>query len=582
MAGWQAWMLILLSGAVAVWLFRMKVRPPRIVVPSLLLWRRVFEGTRELTWWERVRRAVSLAATLAVALALAMAVTRPGVRASEGTSGRLLIVLDSSWSMRAATARGETRWQRAVAEARALAQSSGSEDVALATTAEGLVEGPTSDIALIATALDRLMPAGGEGGAWPRVDGVAATHFFTDGAVVRPLDASVIVHSVFDPAPNVAITAFAARPATSSSSGASAYLEVANYAAVRQSVHLTVTRETAVLVDRRLDLAAGQVDHQVLALAAEGGARLRAHVSAPGNALDVDDEAVAWLALADPIAVTVVSDAPQGLTELLKTDPNVRATFLKTSAYRETEADVIIFDRWLPPAAPGRPALCFAPPTSSWLGRSAREELAPHWVQSTPHPTLDGVDPLTLDIAKARAYEAAGLVPVALSAKGTPLVSIFDSAAIRAVVVGFSVVDSNIASVPAFPVLVGNALEWLGRPAAGEPRAPGPMDLPASTTRVTSPDGTALALVRAGDHVLVRLQAPGLYLIETGGSRSVVGVNVGNPDIANLSRSSLPENARRSGSGLGLASRPWWIYGVVLAFVLVSFEWLTWQRRITV
>ena len=116
---------------------------------------------------------VSLAATVLVALALAIAVTRPELRLAAGSQGRLLIVLDSSWSMRAQTPEGDTRWQRAVAGARALALSAGSE-VAVATTADGLVEGPTSDSALIATAFDRLEPAGGEGQAWPRVDGVDA------------------------------------------------------------------------------------------------------------------------------------------------------------------------------------------------------------------------------------------------------------------------------------------------------------------------------------------------------------------------------------------------------------------------
>jgi hypothetical protein len=222
-----------------------------------------------------------------------------------------------------------------------------------------------------------------------------------------------------------------------------------------------------------------------------------------------------------------------------------------------------------------------APPSVAWLGKASREELAPNWIQSTPHPILDGVDPLTLDIIRVRGYDAPALSSLAVSERGTPLVSVLDSATTRAVVLGFGVGDSNLASAPAFPVLIGNALEWLARPAAGEPRAPGPLVLPASTSRVTSPDGVVLPLVRTADRVLVRLQSPGLYLVETGGSRSVVGVNVGGPEIANLSRTSVSDPTPRGGS-LGLSGRPWWIYGVLLAFVLASVEWWTWQRRMTV
>ena len=101
MAAWQAFLLMAVAVAAAVYLFRLRVRPPKIAVPSLLLWRKVLDQKRDLSWWERVRRAVSLVATALVALALALAVTRPGPRVTAASRGRLLIVLDSSWSMRA-------------------------------------------------------------------------------------------------------------------------------------------------------------------------------------------------------------------------------------------------------------------------------------------------------------------------------------------------------------------------------------------------------------------------------------------------------------------------------------------------
>ena len=63
---WQGLVLIAASAAAAYFIFRMKVRPPRVQVPTLLLWRRVFDMARDMTWWERVRRAVSLAATILI------------------------------------------------------------------------------------------------------------------------------------------------------------------------------------------------------------------------------------------------------------------------------------------------------------------------------------------------------------------------------------------------------------------------------------------------------------------------------------------------------------------------------------
>src|SRR6185295_6395775 len=120
------------------------------------------------------------------------AIAASGAAAGAGT--RVLVVIDSSWSMLARTSGGETRWDRAIAEARAIAASSGGDEVAIATTADGLVEEPTTDAALIDSALDRIEPAGGEASAWPSIAGARAVHFITDGAVARRFDSAVVMH----------------------------------------------------------------------------------------------------------------------------------------------------------------------------------------------------------------------------------------------------------------------------------------------------------------------------------------------------------------------------------------------------
>ena len=115
MAAWQGWLLAIAAAAAAGGLFLVKVRPPRVVVPSLLFWTKVLDESRERTLWERIRRAVSFVVTVVVALALAFALARPSrtpqaaAAAGAPRSGRVLIVLDSSWSMLARTRSGETR-----------------------------------------------------------------------------------------------------------------------------------------------------------------------------------------------------------------------------------------------------------------------------------------------------------------------------------------------------------------------------------------------------------------------------------------------------------------------------------------
>lgn len=581
MAAWQAWALVVGAGAAAAWLFYLKVRPPRVAVPSLLLWRRVLDQKRDITWWERVRKAVSLALTVLVAAMLALAVTRPGPSTVGGVRGRILIVLDSSWSMLAETADGGTRWDRAVDIARRLAASAGGDEIALATTGEGLVEGPTADLALIETALVALEPTGGDQAAWPRVGGSASVHFITDGAVARVLSPDVEVHAVFEAAPNVAITAFDVRRAAMPTGAHEAYVEIDNYADEPQAVRLVVTRGTDVVTDTTVDMAPGEAVRQTLVLE-PGEARLRARVSAELDALDLDNEAVAWLPGATPLAVTVVSADPGALGLLLERHPGVAASYVAPGKYAPDQADVLVFDRWLPPDQPTRPMLVLTPPSMPWLGERGAEERGVTWLRGGRHPVLAGVDPATLDIERAVGFEGPGLVAVAESAAGTPLVLVADEPDRRAVVLTVPLDDSNLAFSPAFPVFIGDAIEWLARPSIASSGRPGLVELPASTNRLTAPDGTAVPLIEAGRTRVARLTDPGLYLADVGGARAVVAVNAGSPDVSNLARTSLSEEVAASGAGTAGAGAVWWVYAVGIAFFLGAVEWWTWQRRITV
>lgn len=603
MAAWQAWALVGAAAALAAGLFLIKLRPPRVLVPSLLLWRRVLDESRELTLWERIRRAVSLVLTILIAVALALAVTRP--RRVEGagdvSADRLLIVLDSSWSMQARTRSGETRWERALAEARRLTSAASGAEVALATTADGLIEGPTTDGALIESALERVRPTGSDGAsAWPRLAGAVAVHFVTDGAAMRTLDASVVVHSVFEPAANAAITAFDVRPSLGGEQAGDAYLEIANFSPSAQKLRLVLQRGNATIFDQQFDVAASEALRQVVPVSRGGDPLLRARIEADQNALDIDDRAVMWVDRAQPLAVTVVGVKTGWLRAMFDRDPDVTATYLPPDLYRvpgtpqPAREDVLVFDEWAPDASPDRPAVFFAPPLETpWLmGRSpdalpgvpgpAQVEQRPRWEVPGSHPVVRGVDPFTLTIDRARAYSSPALVPIARSARGTPLVAIHEANGARQIVVSFGAGDSNLASAPGFPVLIGNALEWLARPAAGLNVKPGLVELDRAITSLAAPDGGAVRLTRVNDKTVALLRAPGLYVAEGGGARSRIAVNAGDPLLSNLMRTTPTAPGQSRPVTSGASGHPWWVYCAAVALALALVEWWTWQRRITV
>ena len=578
-APWLAWTIVAAAVASTVGVFLIRPRRPTVVVSSLVIWRRVLDRTRPQSLWSRLRWIVSLLTAVCVAAGMALALAGPVAGGAGNSARRTLVVLDASWSMRARTSAGDSRWDRAKARAAALVTAAGGE-VALATTADGIVAGPTTDRAIISAALAGLQPSAGGDGAWPAIAGADDVHFITDGTVPHSSPAGTRVHSVFEPAPNVAVTAFEVLPAADDPDLAEVFLAITNHAEKRQPAQVNVTRASTVVMSRSIDLAAGAVHREMLTVSRDGDARFRVHVSARDNAVDVDDDAAAWLPTAEPLQVAAVGPGSP-MPAVLAADATLRVLAVDPAAYEEARADVWVFDRWLPPQAPTAPALILDPPASAWLGPRGGEERAPVWQRPPTHDLFTGVDTMFLQVGMAHTVRRSSLVPVATSVARTPLVSVEDGAMGRFVVVGFSTSDSNLASTPAFPVFVGNAIDWLGRPERGRRRQPGPIVLPATTRRVIAPDGRPVPTVARDGRVTARLDTPGLYLVEWAGTPRVVRVSLDDPRRSNVWTTTIAAGADGAGGGSPVG-QPWTRPIAAVVAVLVGLEWLTWRRRLTV
>src|SRR5207253_3022057 len=179
-------------------------------------------------------------------------------------------------------------------------------------------------------------------------------------------------------------------------------------------------RATAPVFDRRFDMAAGETQRLVVRVDRGGDPAVYARIDARGNALAIDDEAVAWFERARPLAITVVGEQTDWLARLFAGNPDVTPRFVTPAAYRSGQEDAIVFDRWAPPEPPQRPALYFAPPAQgSWITAGEPAEDRPRWMEAGSHPVVRGVDPFTLDIERARTYTSDALTPVASSVRGT-------------------------------------------------------------------------------------------------------------------------------------------------------------------
>ena len=198
-------------GIVAV-LYWLKPPPRTVVVPSSVVWDRVLRESHptpdRLRWW----LSLLLAAVIASAVVSAIVPLRPAE--PDAATLKLVVVLDDSPTMATRTTDGATRWDHALAKARALIESrpSGTQ-VWLADTMRRMATPAfqNREEALAQLATLRVTP--GFSQTLPlavQPDGIE-TVVITDGVSIGPVPAQARVESVFESVENAGITVFEVR-----------------------------------------------------------------------------------------------------------------------------------------------------------------------------------------------------------------------------------------------------------------------------------------------------------------------------------------------------------------------------------
>src|SRR5262252_4473796 len=121
----EAALLALLTSGAIVALYFLKLRHRRVVISSSILWKRVLDERQSHSLWEKLRTIISVAIAVTIALLILLALARPEVESLTGKNERIVIVLDTSPTMKTQTQDGKTRWQHAVERAKALLNSGG-------------------------------------------------------------------------------------------------------------------------------------------------------------------------------------------------------------------------------------------------------------------------------------------------------------------------------------------------------------------------------------------------------------------------------------------------------------------------
>lgn len=601
-------LLALLTLPVIVILHMLRERRRRVVVPSLLLWQ-LMPRKQEAQRRRRLPLTLLLLLHLLAAALLGFALAKPqwSLALFEGER-HTAVIIDTSTSMAAPAPGGGTRLEVARARARDLIGAMGTRGsvtlIAAGAQARLLDSAGVDGAPRLLAALEAIEAAGTgtdlasaltlaeaalQGRPAPRVVVITDAALPALAATLngRPAPLPIEWQSVGAPLDNRAIVALATR--ARGSGPVQVYARAVNYGARPIRTLLRLYGDGQLLDTRPVTLQANGEAELTWAVP-RGVALLRAELDGD-DGLPTDDTASVSLLQTRPVRALLVSASPDALERALRAVPGLELTIMDPIAYAGSDADLTIFDGFLPESWPAGGVIAIRPPPGSPLltvASRGREPIDDAALRVAPGATLlEGVSLGTVQFGQVREVTPPEGFSVLLSRGEQPLMLRGRVGASEIAVWAFDLGQGNLTTRLAFPVLVARTVRDLtpsAPPASallGETITLRP-DPRATRLELGAPDGSVELLeVPPGEALTLSLDQPGVYsLAERAGDRTLytgrLPVNAGAALESDLTPRELPRTIGGSPATTGPADEQrslWpWLAGGALVVMLV--EWL--------
>jgi Ca-activated chloride channel homolog len=257
---------------------------------------------------------------------------------------------------------------------------------------------------------------------------------------------------------NAAITRLSVRSNPFSPYDREIYAEAANFSSRAQKFQLQLTLEGAPLIDQTVELDPGQRKSFPVKAPPTGKGMAKASIAIQDD-LIADNSAAASLDL-KKISVLLVTTGNQYLEKALRVNPRFDGTVKKPEQCAQDDFKrfgVIILDGAMPQQLPPANYFIIDHPSgaASIMGKDA--------VSSMPsHPVMSFVNLRNITIEEALPLKIGPSETVLIESKGKPLMAASEAGRFRMVRLGFDVRSSNLPLTLSFPVLISNAVNWLG------------------------------------------------------------------------------------------------------------------------
>jgi Ca-activated chloride channel family protein len=609
---------ILLPVIIAMYL--LKLRRNEQLVSSTYLWQRMVRDVEANAPWQRLRRNLLLLLQLLFLLALIFALARPFSWAEGSIGQAAILIFDTSASM-AATDLNPNRLEEAKAQARLLISNLPEEArgtiIAAGERAQVLVSS-SQDKRQLYQALENLQ-------AQPTSSDLTSALELASAIAARQPDADIVIYSdgqvtlperlalqgrirylpIGESGNNQAISLLTLEPG-SSENALTAFVQVSNYDDKPVQRRLNLSADGHLVDAHDLEIPAhGQVS--VISEAIPPQTMVLEAVLNETDVLPLDDRAWVVQPTSSEQNITLVSDGNRFLETALGLLPDLQINTISIEdlAHEPSSesANLTIFDSLVTTDTLPTGNLLFIGPLASTSAFSITGSL------ETPVPQIvNPGDPLLahVDLSAVSMLDAARMPlptwarPVIVDeSSGSPLLFAGEIGSQRLAVLTFDPRRSDLPLQVAYPILIANLVDWLlpGRigdiPVQVTPGEVLTFSPPSDVTNltVTRPDGTSSKLeIQGGRAFYADTTQLGVYTAkwETsseanhGEGEQAFAINLFAPQESNtlpVENLSLLENATGiEESTSQQARREWWQPFAALALMIITAEWLVYNR----
>ena len=602
--------LIILT-PIIIAMYLLKLRRTEQVISSTYLWRRMIRDVEANSPWQRLRRNLLLLLQLLFLLVIIISLARPFTWTEGAIGDANILIFDTSASM-AASDVNPNRLQVAKDQARLLISNLPEDShctIIEAGSKTSVLVSSSQDKRRLYQAIDLINIQSGDSdmtSALELASAIAARKpdteiiIYSDGNFDLPTRLAIHSRVRYQPiginGDNQAISLVNLR---SEDDGVTAFIQVIN-----QSTS-TVQRRLTILADGQL------VDAQDLDIPAKGQASIISEglpietkvfeaKFTDSDVLTLDDTAWAVQRAPDIQNVTLLSHGNRFLETALGLLSNLEIQTIRPEGFSfESQKDspnLTLLDSYIPTdTLPAGNLLIIGPiaDTSYFTVAGSLENPKPQ-----PYSDKDGLLKY-VDLSEVSILESTSIKlpdwarPVVIDENsGKPLIFIGQVDGRRIAVIAFDLRNSDLPLNVAYPIMVANLMDWLLPGSVGEIPAqvsPGeavtfssPMGVTEIT--VTSPDGSDTLLeIQNGQAIYADTNQLGVYQVTWGEDQSLFFAanlsNIQESDIFPKEQLSVIDNDTKTQSDKTREARlEWWHPLAFLALILLTFEWLVYNR----